>query len=69
MEICQFEVYIQKDSLVMTFIDKMAEFLRRLTFNPLRSPSLVRVPSSSFFFNWFYGERDSNLQFEFSNPR
>ena len=21
------------------------------------------------FFNWFYGEIDSNLQFEFSNPR
>ena len=49
MEICQFKVYIQKDSLVMAFIDKMDELLRRLTVNPLRSPSVVRVPSFSFF--------------------
>ena len=68
MEIFQFEVYIQNDSLFMAFIDKMAELLRRLTVNQLRSPSVIRVPSLSFFFNWFYGERDSNLQFEFSNP-
>ena len=68
MEIFQFEVYVQKVSLVMAFIDKMAELLKRLTVNPLRSPSMVWVPSLSFFFNWFYGKRDSNLQFEFSNP-
>ena len=49
MEICQFKVYIQKDSLVMAFIDKMDELLRRLTVNPLSSPSVVRVPSFSFF--------------------
>ena len=49
MEICQFKVYIQEDSLVMAFIDKMDELLRRLTVNPLRSPSVVRVPSFSFF--------------------
>ena len=39
MEICQFKVYIQKDSLVVAFIDKIAELLRRLTDNPLSSAS------------------------------
>ena len=34
MEICRFKVYIQKDSLVTPFMDKMAEWLRRLTDNP-----------------------------------
>ena len=35
MEICQFKVYIQKDSLIIGFIGNMAEGLRRWTVNPL----------------------------------
>ena len=33
MEICRFKVYIQKDSLVTPFMEKMAEWLRRRTDN------------------------------------
>ena len=44
MKIFQFEVYIQKDSLIMAFIDKMDEWLRRLTVNPLRSASVGSSP-------------------------
>ena len=44
MEICQFIVHIQKDSSVIAFIDKMAEWLRRLTVNPLGSVSVGTNP-------------------------
>ena len=44
MEICQFKVYIQKDSYVIAFIDKMAEWLRRWTVNPLESASVGSIP-------------------------
>ena len=44
MEICKFKVYIQKDSLFHPNIDKMAEWLRRLTVNPLRSASVGSNP-------------------------
>ena len=68
MEICKFKVYIQKDSLFHSNIDKMAEWLRRLTVNQLRSASVGSRPIFVVFFNWFYVERDSNLQFDFNNP-
>ena len=45
----------------------MAECLRRWTVNPLGYISVGSNPIFVFFFNWFYGEMDSNLQFEFSN--
>ena len=66
MEICRYKVYIQKDTLVTHFIDKIAEWLRRRTVNPL---GITHVGSSPFrrFFIWFYGEMNSNLQYEFSN--
>ena len=66
MEICQFKVYIQKDSLFFPNIDKIAEWLRRRTVNPL---GITHVGSNPFrrFFIWFYGEMNSNLQYEFSN--
>ena len=44
MEICQFKIYIEKDSFFMAFIDKKAELLRRLTVNPLRSASVGSSP-------------------------
>ena len=66
MEICQFKVYIQKDSLILAFIDKMAELLFRWTVNPLGFASAGSNPSFRFFI-WFCGEMDSNFQFEFSN--
>ena len=44
MEICRFNVHIQKDSLVTPFIDKMAEWLRQSTVNPFVS---ARVGSNS----------------------
>ena len=67
MEICRIKVYIQKDSLVSAFMDKMADWLKRWTVNPLGS---AHVGSNPIFthFNWFYVENDSNLQFEFRNP-
>ena len=52
MEICQFEVYIQKDSLFLPNIDKMAEWLRRRTVNPL---GIARVGSSSIFGVFLFG--------------
>ena len=67
MEICHIKVYIEKDSLFLPDIDKMAEWLRRRTVYPLGS---ARVGSSAIFvvfFILFYGEMNSNLQFEFSN--
>ena len=66
MEICQFKVYIQKDSLILAFIDKMAEWLFRMTVNPLRFASALSNPSCHFFI-WFWGEMDSNFHLEFSN--
>ena len=68
MEICRYKVYIQNDSLVKLFMDKMAEWLRRLTDNPLVSACVGSNPIFVVFFNWFYVVLDSNLQFEFSNP-
>ena len=52
MEICQFEVYIQKDSLFFPNIDKMAEWLKRRTVNPL---GIARVGSSPIFVVFFFG--------------
>ena len=49
MEICQFIVHIQKDTLVIAFIDKMAEWLRRWTVNPLGSASVGSNPIFVFF--------------------
>ena len=51
MEICQFEVYIQKDSLFLHSIDKMAEWLRRQTVNRL---GIARVGSSPIFVVFFF---------------
>ena len=44
MEICRFKVYIQKDSLVTPFIDKMSEWLRQLTVNPFVSACVGSKP-------------------------
>ena len=52
MEICRFRVYIQKDSLVTPFMDKMAEWLRRWTVNPLVS---TRVGSNPIFVVFLIG--------------
>ena len=52
MEICQFKVYIQKDSLFVPDIDKMAEWLRRRTVNPLGP---ARVGSSPTFVVFLIG--------------
>ena len=60
MEIFQFKVYIQNDSLIIKFIDKMAEWLFRWTVNPLGFASAGSNPSFRFFI-WFCGEMDSNL--------
>ena len=68
MEICRFKVYIQKESLVTPFMDKMAKWLGRWTVNPLVS---ARVGSNPIFVVFLIGSMlimDSNLQFEFSNP-
>ena len=46
MEIFQFKVYIQKDSLFKASVDEMAEWLRRRTVNQLGS---ARVGSSPIF--------------------
>ena len=67
MEICQFEVYIQKDSLFLPNIDKMAQWLRRQTVNRLGIARVGSIPIFVIFFIWFYGEMNSNLEFEFSN--
>ena len=45
----------------------MAGCLRRWTVNPLGSASVGSNPIFFVFFNWFYGEKNSNMQFEFSN--
>ena len=54
MEICRFNVYIQKDVLVTPFMDKMAEWLRRWTVNPLVS---ARVASNPIFVVFLIGSR------------
>ena len=52
MEICQFKIYIQKDSLFLPDMDKMAEWLRRRTVYPLGS---ARVGSSPIFIVFLFG--------------
>ena len=52
MEICQFKVYIQKDTLFLPNIVKMAEWLRRRTVNPL---GMARVGSSPIFVVFLFG--------------
>ena len=46
MEICRIKVNLQKDSLVLALMDKMAEWVRRWTVNPLGS---AQVGSNSIF--------------------
>ena len=67
MEICRFKVYIQEDSLVTSFMDKMTKWLRRWTVNPLVTARVGSNPIFVVFFNWFYGEMDSNLLFDCIN--
>ena len=50
MKICQFKVYIQTDSLFLPDIDKMAEWLRRRTVNPL---GIARMGSSPIYVVFF----------------
>ena len=52
MEICLFKIYIQKDSLVTPFMDKMAEWLKRWTVNPLVS---ARVGTNPIFVVFLIG--------------
>ena len=61
MEICQFKVYIQGDSLFPPNIDKMGEWLRRWTVNPLGITHVGSSPIFVVFFILFYGEMNSNL--------
>ena len=44
MEICRIKVYIQKDSLVIDYMVKMTEWLRRWTVNPLGSAQMGSNP-------------------------
>ena len=44
----------------------MAEWLRRWTVNPLESANVGSNPICVVLFNWFYGEMNINLQFEFT---
>ena len=44
MEIFRFKVYIQEDSLFTSFMDKMAEWLRRWTVNPWGSARVGSNP-------------------------
>ena len=52
MEIYQFKVYIQKDSLFLPYIDEMAEWLRRRTVNQL---GIACVGSSPIFVVFLFG--------------
>ena len=52
MKIFRFKVYIQEDSLFISFVDKMAEWLRRWTLNPLVS---ARVGSNPTFVVFLIG--------------
>ena len=45
----------------------MAEWFRRWTVNPFGSAIVGSNPIFVVFFNCFYGEMKSNLEFEFSN--
>ena len=45
----------------------MAEWLRPRTVNPMGIARMGSSPIFVVFFIWFYGEMNSNLQFEFSN--
>ena len=45
----------------------MAEWLRQRTVNPMGIARMGSSPIFVVFFIWFYGEMNSNLQFEFSN--
>ena len=49
MKICRFKVYIQKDSLILAFMDKMAECLRRWTVNTLGSAHVGSNPIFTVF--------------------
>ena len=49
MEICRIKVYIQKDSLVLAFMDKMAKWLRRWTVIPLGSAHVGSNPIFTVF--------------------
>ena len=52
MEIFRFKGYIQEDRLFTSFVDKMAEWLRRWTLNPLVS---ARVGSNPTFVVFLIG--------------
>ena len=52
MEIFQFKVYMQKDSLFLPLIDEKAEWLRRRTANPF---GIARVGSSPIFMVFLFG--------------
>ena len=52
MEIYQFKVYIQIDSLFLPYIDEMAEWLRRRTVNQL---GIACVGSSPIFVVFLFG--------------
>ena len=52
MKICQFKVYIQKDSLFLPDIDKMAEWLRRRTVNSL---GIASIGSSPIYVVFLFG--------------
>ena len=60
MEICRFKVFIQKDSLVTPFMDKMAEWLRRWSDNPLVS---TRVGSNLIFVVFLIGSMVKGIAF------
>ena len=75
MKIFRFKVYIQEDSLVTPFRDKMAEWLRRWTDNPFvfarvcLNPIFVvflqfdfTYPSSNLGKNWYLRNMKQNLR-------
>ena len=49
MEICRFKVYIQKDSWIEPFIDKMAEWLRQSIVTPFVSARVGSNPNIVVF--------------------
>ena len=67
MKIYQFKVLHTERQFVYSFYRQMAEWLGRWTVNPLGSARVGSSPIFVVFFIWFYGEMNSNLQFEFSN--
>ena len=52
MKVCRFEAYVEKDSFVIAFMDKMDEWQRRWTVNPLGS---ARVGSNPIFVVFLIG--------------